>query len=352
MQTFTELERHLGLVPSGTVAALSEVTAGRGREDAFRRQNPQILETLTEIALIQSTESSNAIESITAPHERIVELVREKTTPKNRPEEEIAGYRKVLETVHSSAEHIPFKRSVVEQIHRDLYSFTAIPAGRFKNSPNEVARFDSKGNKIGVIFEGVSPFKTPMVMDELHERFEEASREGRHAPLLLAGAYIFDFLMIHPFNDGNGRMSRLLALLLLYKAGHEVGRFISLEKLIDESRETYYESLQASTAGWERGEHDIWPWMNYFLGTLNAAYKEFESRLGTVATGRGSKKQRIHQLIRSRVSDVFTFEDLERALPDVSSVHIRKELRKLRDDDVVRSPGPGAKNWTRLKSNF
>lgn len=352
MQTFRNLEAHLGLVPSRTAAALSEVTAGKGREEAFRRQNPQILETLTNIALVQSAESSNAIENITAPHERIVKLVQEATTPQNRPEEEIAGYRKVLATIHSGPEHIPLKVSVIEQFHRDLYSFTATSGGKFKSSPNEVARFDEDGNKIGVIFEGVSPFETPGAMEELHERFAHAMKEGQHAPLLLTGAYVFDFLMIHPFNDGNGRMSRLLTLLLLYQAGHEVGRFISLERLTEESKETYYGSLRSSTAGWEKGEHDIWPWLNYFLGILNAAYQEFESRAGTVATGRGSKKERIHQCIRSRVSDRFTFQDLERALPDVSSVYIRKELRKLRDSEIVRSPGPGAKHWTRLRSDF
>jgi len=352
MQTFRNLETHLGLVPASTVNALSGVTAGRGREEAFRLQHPQILDTLTEIAVVQSVESSNAIESITAPHQRIVDLVSEKTTPVNRPEEEIAGYRKVLDTIHSSAEHIPFKRTVVEQFHRDLYSFTPVPGGRFKSTQNEVARFDEAGNKIRVVFEGTSPFETPGAMDELHERFEEAWKEARHPPLLLTAAYVFDFLMIHPFNDGNGRMARLLTLLLLYRAGHEVGRFISLEKLIEDSKETYYESLRASTERWDRGEHDIWPWINYFLGILNAAYNEFEVRVGSVATGRGSKKERIHQLVRSRVSDVFTFEELERALPDVSSVHIRKELRKLREAEVVRSPGRGAKEWTRLKTDF
>lgn len=352
MQTFRDLDRHLGLVPSGTASALSEVTAGRGREEAFRRQNPQVLETLKEVALVQSIESSNAIENVTAPHERIVDLAKEKTAPENRPEEEIAGYRNVLDTIHSSAEQIPFKRSIVEQFHRDLYSFTATPGGRLKNAPNEVARFDEAGNKIGVVFEGVSPSETPMAMDELHERFDRAHKETRHAPLLLTGAYVFDFLMIHPFNDGNGRMSRLLTLLLLYRAGHEVGRFVSLEKLIEDSKETYYESLRASTAGWDRNEHDIWPWTNYFLGILNAAYKQFESRVGTVATGRGSKKLRIHQFVRSSASDVFTLDDVQRALPDVSTDHIRGELRKLRDAGVVRSPGPGAKNWTRLESDF
>ena len=352
MQTFRDLERHLGMVPASTAAALSEVSAGHGREGAFRQQNPQILESLTEIARIQSTEASNAIERITAPPQRIADLVQDKTTPQNRSEEEIAGYRNVLDTIHSSAEHIPFKPSIVQQFHRDLYSFTATLGGRFKDSQNEVARFDAEGSKIKVIFEGVSPFETPGAMDELHERFDEAIKEGGHAPLLLSGAYIFDFLMIHPFNDGNGRMSRLLTLLLLYHSGHEVGLFVSLEKLVEKSKETYYESLEKSTADWDRGEHDIWPWLNYFLGVLNAAYKEFEARAGDRPSGRGSKAKRIKQFVRSRVSDVFTFDDIQRALPDVSADHIRAELRKLRDADMVESPGPGRREWRRLSSDF
>ncbi len=336
------------MVPATSAAALSEVSASHGREDSFRLQNPQALKTLTEAARIQSTEASNAIERITAPPQRIAELVRERATPQNRPEEEIAGYSKVLDTIHSSAEHIPFKPSIVLQFHRDLYSFTATPGGRFKSSPNEVARVDKAGNKIGVIFEGVSPFGTPAAMDDLHERFATALREGKHAPLLLSGAYVFDFLMIHPFNDGNGRMSRLLTLLLLYHAGYEIGRFISLERLVEESKETYYESLERSTAGWDRNEHDIWPWLDYFLGILNAAYKEFEARAGELTGGRGSKARRIKLFVQSRASDVFTFDEIQRALPDISADHIRAELRKLRDAGAVESPGRGRKQWRRL----
>jgi Fic family protein len=351
MQTFRHLKRHLGMVPAPTAAALAEVSTGRGREEVFRRQHPQILEGLIEKARIQSSESSNAIEHITAPANRVVELVQDKTTPQNRPEEEIAGYRKVLDTIHSSAEHIPVRTSIALQFHRDLYSFTATPGGSLKSTQNEVARFDKHGRKIEIIFEGVSPLETPAAMDELHERFVEAVKEGRHTPLLLTGAYVFDFLMIHPFNDGNGRLSRLLTLLLLYHAGHEIGRFISLEKLIEESKETYYESLEKSTAGWDRSEHDIWPWLNYFLGILNAAYKEFETRAGELAGGRGSKATRIKQFVQARASGAFTFEDVQRALPDISADHIRTELRKLRDAGIVKSPGRGRKTWRRLRSD-
>jgi len=352
MQTFRKLERHLGMVPGPTAAALAEVSAGRGREEAFRRQHSQILEGLMEIARIQSSESSNAIEQITAPASRVAELVQDKTTPRNRPEEEIAGYRKVLDTIHASAEHIPVKTSIVQQFHRDLYSFTATPGGRLKNSQNEVARFDKDGKKIEVIFEGVAPLQTPAAIDELHERFAGAITEGQHSPLLLSAVYVFDFLMIHPFNDGNGRLSRLLTLLLLYRSGHEIGRFISLEKLVEESKETYYESLEKSTAGWDRSEHDIWPWLSYFLGILNAAYNEFEARAGELTAGRGSKAMRIKQFVQSRASDIFTFDEIHRALPDISADHIRTELRKLRDTGIVESPGRGRKEWRRLTDDF
>jgi len=351
MQTFRDLDRHLGLVPSPIAAALGHVAEAHGREEAFRLQNPQVLDTLVKVARVQSTEASNAIESIVAPHQRIVDLVEDRAKPQNRSEQEIAGYRLVLDQIHSSAAGIPFKSSVDLQFHRDLYSFTSTRGGRWKDTQNEVARFDAAGNKIEVIFKGTPPAQTPMAMDELHERFGDAVGRSRYPRLLLIGAFAFDFLMIHPFNDGNGRMSRLLTLLMLYHAGHDVGRFISLEKLIADSKESYYESLGNSTGGWAEGEHDIWPWMEFFLGILAAAYKELESRAGDVATGRGAKKARIRQFIRARTSDDFTFEDLTRAMPDISAVHIRKELKKLREAGVVRSPGPGAKRWKRLRSD-
>ncbi|HEX6601913.1 MAG TPA: Fic family protein [Solirubrobacterales bacterium] len=352
MQTFRNLDKHLGLVPAKSAAALAEASAGRGREEAFRRQNPQVLDGLMEVALIQSSASSNAIERITAAPGRVTELVQDKTAPKDRSEEEIAGYRKVLEMIHASAEHIPLTTSVVLQFHRDIYAFSPVPGGHFKNTQNEVARFDNDGRKLEVIFKGTSPFETPAAMDELSERYVEAAREGSHAPLLLAGAYVFDFLMIHPFNDGNGRMSRLLTLLLLYQCGHEVGRFISIEKLMEESKDTYYESLEKSTADWSRGEHDIWPWLNYFLGIVIAAYGEFEARAGDLMSGRGSKALRIKRYIRSSTAEVFTFDEVQQALPDISSDHIRAVLRKLRDEGVVESPGRGRKQWRRLTTAF
>jgi Fic family protein len=352
MQTFRDLEKHLGMVPAPFAAALGAVSAGHGREEILRHRDPKAIGALREAAMIQSTAASNAIEQITAPPARIAALVREDARPRNRSEEEIAGYRNVLATIHESAEQIPFTPSVVLQFHRDLYAQTATRGGRFKNVQNEVARFDRSGRKIAVVFQGTPPSETPQAMDELHERFAAAVAEGRHSRLLLAGAYVFDFLMIHPFNDGNGRMSRLLTLLLLYQAGHDIGRFVSLERLIEKSKETYYESLQVSTAGWDRGEHDIWPWLDYFLGILIAAYRQLEEYAAELGEGRGSKAARIRNFVRMRIADTFTSREVQEALPDVGADHIRAELRKLRDAGAVESPGPGRKQWRRLRSDF
>lgn len=351
MQTFRQLDPHFGVIPAGVVQSLGGIDVAKGRQEAFRQQNPAILKTLTEIARIQSTEASNAIESITAPPKRIEALVREKTTPANRSEEEIAGYRKVLDTIHSSAEHIPFRRTVVEQFHRDIYSFTATPGGKFKSGPNEVKEFHPDGTEV-VLFQPVAVFETPAAMDELHKRFDDAWHAAQYPRLFLIASYVFDFLMIHPFQDGNGRLSRLLTLLLLYQAGFEVGRFISLEKLIDDSRETYYESLQKSTPGWHDGEHDIWPWVNYFLGIINAAYKQFEARTEAVPK-RGSKKAFVKQSIRASVKDTFSMADIRQAAPGVSDPTIRNVLTELRKAGVLEAPGRGPKaQWKRLHTDF
>jgi Fic family protein len=351
MHTFRNLEAHFGLVPAQTAKLLGAIDVARGRQEAFKHQNPAVLNALIEVARIQSVDASNAIESIAAPPKRIERLVQIKTTPANRSEEEIAGYRKVLDTIHASGQSIPFKPNVVRQFHRDLYSYTAVLGGEFKAGANEVEEVHPDGTKT-IRFEPLSPFETPSAMDELHERFDAAWHANEHHHLLLVAAYVFDFLMIHPFQDGNGRMSRLLTLLALYHAQYEVGRFISLEKLISDSRETYYERLAQSTPGWHQGNHDVWPWTNYFLGVLIAAYKDFEARAGAFG-GRGQKAELIKQFIRGSVSDTFTFDDVRRAAPGVSDVYIGKVLRQLRDADALESSGSGrGARWTRLSSDF
>ncbi len=277
--------------------------------------------------------------------------MRTRRRRRDRSEAEIAGYRSVLDTIHASALQIPFRPSVVEQLHRVLYQFTGVPAGRWKTVENPIEEVRPNGNSF-VRFTTVPASDTPAAMDELHERFERASRSGDYHPLLLAGCYVFDFLAIHPFRDGNGRLSRLLTLLLLYQAGYEVGRYVSLERLVQQSSETYYEALRAAGIGWHTDEHDIWPWLEYLLGIVAAAYREYESRV-TVVTGRGSKREAIRQFIRHSITDEFTVADVRRAAPASSQSYISKTLAAMRDEGLIEPVGTGkSARWRRLRSDF
>jgi Fic family protein len=331
--------------------ALRAIDQSQGSERAFSLQHPEALKTLVQIARIQSVESSNAIEDVTAPHGRVVELVEQKTTPENRSEAEIAGYRSVLDTIHASALQIPFKPTVVEQLHRDLYQFTGVAAGRWKTVENSIEEIRPDGTSF-VRFRTVPAAETPAAMAELHERLDRAMRSGDYHPLLLVGCYVFDFLAIHPFRDGNGRLGRLLTLLLLYQAGYEVGRFVSLERLVQESSTTYYEALYQAGIGWHTDEHDITPWLGYFLGIVTAAYKEFESRVGVVA-GRGSKREAIRQFVRQSITDEFTVADVRRAAPAASQSYISKTLASMRNEGLIEPVGAGKNaRWRRLRSDF
>ena len=351
MQTFRDLERHLGLLPASLVNALAAIEAGRGRQEAFKRQSPMILETLREVAVIQSVEASNAIEDIRVPSKRLRELALDKVAPKDRSEAEIAGYRRVLNEIHTNAANIPFTENVVLQFHGWLYSFTNVPAGRYKRGENEVTETHADGTVV-VRFKPVSQADTPRAMVELHQRFEEAWNASEYHRVLLLASYVFDFLMIHPFQDGNGRMSRLVTALLLYHSAFEVGRYVSWEKLIEESRETYYEALQSSTQGWHNGEHDIKPWLSYFLGVLIAAYKQLETRV-EMGTGRGSRKAAIENFVRTNMSDVFSKADIRRVVPHAGDPQIAKVLRGLRDEGVIAREGTGRNSkWRRLRNDF
>jgi Fic family protein len=349
VQTFRRLSDHFDLIPAAINRQLSEIDVARGRQEAFALQHPASLESLKQAALIQSVEASNAIENITAPRRRIEALVAERTEPRDRSEAEIAGYRAVLATIHASASNIPFSPNVVRQLHRDLYQYAAQPAGNWKGSDILVTEGRPDGT-VAVRFTPVSAFATPGAMDELHERFTDAWQADHHHRLLLAAAYTLDFLVVHPFTDGNGRMSRLLSLLLLYNGGYEVGRFVSLERLIQQSKETYYDSLGRSTVGWHDGSHDVQPWLSYFLGILTAAYRAFEPRAQAVSAGRGSKAELVKAFVRSNVSDTFTFAEVKRGAPGVSDEYIRQVLRELRDAGVVEVTGAGrGAAWRRVR---
>jgi Fic family protein len=350
--SFEDLDRHFGALPPDRVPALLAIAEARGREEVFRRQNPAGLETLRGVALIQSAEASNAIENIHAPRERIEALVAGKTTPENRSEQEIAGYRFVLDQIHANGANIPFEPRYVEQLHGYLARFTGDrTAGRWKGLDNMVEEHRPDGTVV-VRFQPVSANGTPKAMEDLHAGFARATERGQYAPLLLAAAYVLDFLVIHPFRDGNGRMARLITLWLLYICGDEVGRYISIEKIIEESKETYYEALQRSTVGWHEDEHDLAPWTDYFLGIINAAYREFENRTGLV-TGRGSKRALITTFIQSSLSDEFSIAQVRHASPGVSDAYLSKVLGQLKSDGVIEPIGRGrSARWRRLRHDF
>jgi len=312
----------------------------KGKEALFKQQTPQVLESLRQVAIIQSTESSNRIEGIEAPPERIRKLVEHKTTPQNRSEQEIAGYRDVLATIHANHANIPITTGMVLQLHRDLYQFVAGPGGRWKMTNNSIAETRADGTRI-IRFEPVPAHQTPDAMERLHALYRELWDRQEIDPLLLIPAYVFDFLCIHPFTDGNGRMARLLTLLLLYHAGFEVGRYVSLEHLIENQREGYYDALFKSSQGWHDGRHTLLPWWEYFLGImLLGAYREFERRTGELTTAHGAKTEMVIAAI-SKLPATFRYGDLARACPNVSRPTIKRVLGLLRHEGKVECVKPG-----------
>ena len=347
MSSFRDLGRHFGRLPPETVASLVSIAEARGTTEALTQRNPVALRTLRAVAMVQSTEASNAIENIHAPRVRIEALVAERTMPENRSEQEIAGYRDVLALIHTNRDGIPFEPRFVQQLHGYLYSYTGVrDAGHWKRLDNEVTEARSDGTRI-VRFKPVSAARTPAAMEDLHRRLAHALRDETYPSLLLCAAYVLDFTVIHPFRDGNGRMSRLITLWLLYLVGHDVGRYISIEKLIDQTRDSYYEALALSTVGWHAAEHDLAPWTGYFLGILIAAYRQLESRTGTLA-GRGSKKALITTFVDSLLSDEFTVADVRENAPGVSDAHISKVLSELKRAGVIEPLGTGrGARWRR-----
>lgn len=335
---------------SGNQAStLKKLGEYRGRQDLFRQQAPEILASLKQVAVIESAESSNRIEGVTAPRERVEALVMRPTTPANRSEQEIAGYRDALNLIHESAPDMAFSVNVILQLHTMLYRFQAGVGGRWKMAPNEIVERNPDGTVHRVRFTPVAPVATPQAMDDLVAGYRQAVDAERES-LVVVPLAILDFLCIHPFTDGNGRVARLLSLLLLYHFDVAVGRYISLERVIEESKKTYYDSLTASSRGWHEGRHDPHPWLNYFWGMLLAAYKEFEERVGALKDAPGAKTALVERAVRRRVKP-FAISDIEAECPGVSRDMVRHVLRRMRSKGEVenRGRGRGAK-WTKKES--
>lgn len=321
---------------AGTLRALGEY---RGKQELFTRQTPQVLETLKQVAIIQSTESSNRIEGIVVADDRLKALVAKKATPRDRPEAEVVGYRDVLAEIHTSFNRFSITPETILKIHGDMLRRTDLPAGEWKRRDNTIEERLPGGRWI-TRFVPVSARETPYYMKELCVRFERLWDERRLDRLLLIHAFVLDFLCIHPFTDGNGRVSRLLTVLLLHQAGYDVGHYISLERLIEQSKETYYEVLQTASGGWHEGRHRILPWWQYSFGTLIAAYKEFEDRVGVVRSSRGAKTAWVHETIK-HLPGTFSVGELSRACPGVSRPMIRVILEGLRKEGKLEVVGTG-----------
>ena len=329
------------------ISSLRALGEYRGKQALFFKQSPEALKSLQLVAKIESSESSNRLEGIELPHKKIEELVLKNTAPHSRSEQEIAGYRDALNLIHESGEHMPFTPNIILQLHGILCRYMANSGGQWKSTDNDIIEKYPDGTK-RIRFVPTKAHLAPNAMEELTSNYAAIVAKKRQEELVLIPLAILDFLCIHPFGDGNGRISRLLTLMLLYQFDYQVGHYISLERIFEESKESYYETLYASSQNWHEGKHDINPWLNYFWGTLLRAYREFEARVGVIAQGKGSKTDLVKYAINRRI-DPFSIGDIESDCPSVSKEMIRKILQKMRNNDeiTVSSGGRGAM-WKRI----
>ena len=320
----------------GLVAAIYKEA---GKQELCLKQQPEKLEKLVEIAKVQSTQASNAIEGIVTTNTRIRQLVEEKTAPRNRDEQEIAGYRDVLNIIHESFDVIPLTQNYILQLHKILYSHMNNPmAGRTKNVQNYITATYPDG-RTEIVFTPLAPSETPEALDRICEEYDRVIGNMEVEPLIVIPTFIHDFLCIHPFNDGNGRMSRLLTTLLLYRSGFRVGKYISLEAKIAASKDLYYDALRRAQAGWHEGKADPVPFIKYLLGTVLAAYKDFEDRFALVET-RLTAEETVRRATKQKVGR-FTKQDIRELCPSLSVSSVEGALRKLVAVGEIKREGTG-----------
>jgi Fic family protein len=339
-----------GIESIPTVAAwyLSDVSEARGRQDLYVKQAPQRLNALKEHAIVESAVSSNRIEGVEIDRSRIDAVFYSKKLLRDRNEEEVRGYRDALRLLHAKGANLPLSEELILDLHR-MTRGEIWDAGRYKEKDGDIIEKYPDGRS-RVRFRTVPAAETPAYMLELVALWESLVKEPRLVhPLVLAAAFNLDFLCVHPFRDGNGRVSRLLLLLQSYQLGYEVGRYISLERLIEENKERYYETLEQSSQGWHEAKHDPWPFVNFVLSIFRTAYKQFEERVGQTASPRGSKTELVIAAIDRSVGP-FRLVDLQRSCPGVSIDLVRRVLKKLSSDGLVRCLGQGRNaTWEKTK---
>jgi Fic family protein len=341
MKTFQQFEGKIENIPAVSSWYLADLGEARGKQELFTKQSPQKLKVLREHALIESAVSSNRIEGVEVDQKRVATVVFGKSHLKDRNEEEVRCYRTALDWIHKESAKIPTSEKTILKLH-EISRGEIWDAGKYKQKNVDIVEKFQDG-EARVRFKTVEASKTAVFMGKLIEGWQDCLKEKWVHPLIALAAFNLDFLCVHPFRDGNGRVSRLLLLLQCYALGYEVGRYISLERLIEQNKARYYETLEQSSQGWHEGKHDAWPYVNYLLYILKLAYQEFENRVGQIKSPRGSKTEFIEEAIERFEKD-FTISDLEKACPGVSRDMVRVVLRDLQKSKKVEclGRGPGA----------
>ena len=326
-------------LPVNIYHTIAKIHEYKGKQELYVKNYPDVLDKMIDVAKIQSTKSSNAIEGIYTNDARLNELMNKKAEPKNRNEEEIAGYRHVLDIIHENYTYIEFNKNDILTLHNQLYSYSYVNyKGKFKTLDNTIMEVDAFGNR-KVRFQPVSSFETENYFDKMVEAYNKAVEVNIPA-LILIPVLIHDFLCIHPFDDGNGRMSRLLTLLLLYKFGYFVGRYISIEMLIEESKESYYEELQRASEKWHTGENDEIPFIRYILGVLLKAYRECDDRFNLIGNEKLTSPERVLSVIKRSLEPI-SKKDIMILCPDISQRTIERALKELHDNGKIKQIGSG-----------
>ena len=348
MRTFNYTKISENKWDSELLGLIAAIYKEAGKQELYLKQRPEELEKLVEIAKVQSTEASNAIEGIVTTNTRVRQLVEEKTAPRNRNEQEIAGYRDVLNIIHESFDAIPISKNYILQLHKIMYSHMNNPmAGQTKNVQNYISATYPDGHT-ETLFTPMAPFETPEALDKICEEYNRVIGNIELEPLIAIPIFIHDFLCIHPFNDGNGRMSRLLTTLLLYRCGFYVGKYISLEAKIAKNKDLYYDALNQSQHGWHEAQEDPVPFIKYLLGTILAAYKDFEDRFNIVA----ERLPAIEMVRKATYNKIgrFTKQDIRELCPSLSLSSVEGALRKLVAEGEIRREGAGKTTcYLRLK---
>ena len=322
-----------------TILLISKIHEYKGKQELFLKQKPATLDKLVETAKIQSVEGSNNIEGIRTTNTRLKQIVQDKVAPRNRNEEEIAGYREVLNVIHENFDAIPIKPSYILQLHKILYQHSGSSiGGRFKNTQNLISETLKDGTQV-IRVTPLDPLETPMAIEQMCESYNKVIDSDEIDPLILIPAFIIDFLCIHPFNDGNGRMSRLLTTLLLYRAGYVVGKYVSIEHRIDITKIEYYSALEKSDQNWSEEKNDITPFVKYILGVILACYRDFESRINVV-DGFVPSIDLVRKAVNKKIGK-FSKSDIQELVPQIKNTSIVNALGKLIEEGLIEKHGVG-----------